>query len=263
MYKALSLSLLLLAGCSTTVLDKIDQTTSTCDIESLKQQNTAESLNNLGEIYHFNKCGYALAKEYYLKAVNLGSAEAANHLGRLYTNGEGVEKSDVEAQKWYDQSVKLDPSNKTCDIEHLKQQNSAESLNTLGENYHFSQCGIKQDYALAKEYYLKAINLGSARAANHLGRLYSMGEGVEKSPVEAQKWYDQSVKLDPSDFNKCVNGKIKDFSFCQLLRIADVGNKSALQAVGEVYATGLYHGKKCLIPKNPALAKEYNEKSKN
>jgi TPR repeat protein len=262
MHKLPPLCLLLLAGCST-VPDKTDQITNTCNIEYLKQQNTAESLNTLGEIYHFNKCGYALAKEYYLKAVNLGSAEAANHLGRLYTNGEGVEKSPAEAQKWYDQSVKLDPSNKTCDIEYLKQQNTAESLNTLGENYHFSQCGIKQDYALAKSYYLKAVNLGSAKAANHLGRLYTNGEGVEKSDIEAQKWYDQSVKLDPSDFNKCANRRIKDFSFCWLLFIAGNGNKIAQEAVGRVYASGLYHGKECIIPKNPALAKEYTERSKS
>jgi TPR repeat protein len=51
------------------------------------------------------------------------------------------------------------------------------------------------DYEMARKYYEMAVALKSAKAANHLGRIYSNGEGVTKDLQKAQMYYDMEKNL--------------------------------------------------------------------
>jgi hypothetical protein len=44
---------------------------------------------------------YERAKEWYMKAVHAGSADAMKRMGDLYKNGWGVQQSDSAAIQWY------------------------------------------------------------------------------------------------------------------------------------------------------------------
>jgi TPR repeat protein len=48
---------------------------------------------------------------------------------------------------------------------------------------------VKQDYAEAARWYLKAAEQGKAIAQQELGLLYELGQGVEQNYSEAAKWY--------------------------------------------------------------------------
>lgn len=65
--------------------------------------------NKLGTIYHFTDAiqNYDTAREWYMKAVAKGNGEAANHLGRLYNNGEGVARDLKAAREWYKKGMEL------------------------------------------------------------------------------------------------------------------------------------------------------------
>ena len=73
------------------------------------QTNNGLLQNKIGELYHFKEAiqDFDKAKEWYLKAVKNGNGEAANHLGRLYLNGEGVTKDYSAALDWYRKGMEL------------------------------------------------------------------------------------------------------------------------------------------------------------
>ncbi|MCO5051800.1 MAG: sel1 repeat family protein [Verrucomicrobiae bacterium] len=48
--------------------------------------------------------------------------------------------------------------------------------------------GVKRDYKLAAEYYLKAAEKGNAAAQTSLGQLYEAGRGVPNDPKKAAEW---------------------------------------------------------------------------
>jgi len=170
----------------------------------LAEQNNAEAQNLVGELYHFGGEGllvdFQKAHTWYLKAFQNGNGEAANHLGRLYLNGEGVPKDPQEAIKWYKQSMlKGDlygemnyySFTNPAFVYILKRAISGdpEAQNIAGELYHFGMSGIERDYDKARSWYLKAVSQGNKAAANHLGRIYLNGEGVPKDPQKAEEWY--------------------------------------------------------------------------
>ncbi|MDA0261372.1 MAG: hypothetical protein O3A21_04145, partial [Proteobacteria bacterium] len=52
----------------------------------------------------------------------------------------------------------------------------------------------KQDFAKAAEWYLKAAELGLARAQANLANMYLRGQGVDKNATEAARWFSASAK---------------------------------------------------------------------
>ena len=49
--------------------------------------------------------------------------------------------------------------------------------------------GMPQDYAQARDWYLKAAEQGDAFGQNGLGLLYAYGRGVPQNYVQARDWY--------------------------------------------------------------------------
>lgn len=103
----------------------------------------------------------------YVQAVEKGSAVAANHLGRIYLNGEGVKADPKTAEKWYKKSVELDlseenrckngqhPDRAFCALLELSQTGNAQAMAAIGEIYlsgitHGQETIVKPDPIQAK-----------------------------------------------------------------------------------------------------------------
>lgn len=142
-------------------------------------------------------------------------------------------------------------------LEAQEAHNRGGTLNKIGEYYHFGLKGVPQNYQKARSYYLKAVQMGSAEAANHIGRLYTNGEGVDKDLEEGQRWYRKSIQMNPALENRCVNGPFPPSALCALILSANSWEKGA-----EAYYLGAYYeyGLEGL-PKDREKARLYYERS--
>jgi TPR repeat protein len=142
-----------------------------------------------------------------------------NELGGINEDGKGVEP-DLSFGGSVHQAARLYRRAKHGD---------AVAQSHLGENYFFGQGGVKQDYTQAKVWWQKAAEqavrggegahhagLGLSRlqimhvgsAQFNLGDMYREGEGVEKDPNMAVKWYRKAAEGeggDPILISKALN----------------------------------------------------------
>ena len=113
------------------------------------------------------------AVKWYRKSAEQGYAIAQNNLGYMYSDGRGVEQSEAEAVKWY---------RKAAEQGHVYAQYN------LGTCYDEGR-GVKQSDAEAVKWYRKSAEQGYGFAQGLLGLMYEKGRGVEQSDTEAVKWY--------------------------------------------------------------------------
>lgn len=109
----------------------------------------------------------------YQEAAEQGDPEAQLQLGLLYEQGNGVERDQEEALRWFTLAA--------------EQGNAAAQAN-LGDLFEFGD-GIKSNKAAA-HYYRQAATQGYRDAQLDLGRLYELGKGLPQNPVQAYRWYD-------------------------------------------------------------------------
>jgi TPR repeat protein len=108
------------------------------------------------------------AVKWYLKASEQGLAEAQSLLGSCYELGKGVEKNQVEAVKWYQKAA---------------EQDDALAQYLLGFCYE-SGNGLEKNQAEAIRLYHEAANKGIPQAQFSLGCCYIDGKGVSRDRVE-------------------------------------------------------------------------------
>src|SRR5438128_872420 len=106
-----------------------------------------------------------------------GHAQAQLELAKCYKNGNGVEKSDVEAAKW-------------CHKAAEQGVGSAE-LN-LGTCYELGQ-GVQRDLGEAVKWYRKAAERGLPEAQCNLALCYLTGKGITASEQDAAKWLNSAA----------------------------------------------------------------------
>jgi len=106
------------------------------------------------------------------KEAEGGDARAQWLLGSRYQFGEGVEKDEVQAVKWFRMAA---------------EQGDVNAQHTLGAMYAVGQ-GVKKDLAEAAKWFSKAAEQGDAEAQNDLGVMYVKGIEVPKDYVEAYRW---------------------------------------------------------------------------
>ena len=184
------------------------------ELEAMAANDNSDAITLLGEVYYF---GLGVAPNHkkafasFKKAAILKNGLAANHLARMYVNGEGVPSNIDEAIKFYDLAIsygypdaevnkaqwimfkKIQNGYSQDVIKLLEQRSDADAFNLLGKIYHFGY-GVPVNFTKAKDYYEKAFELKSPTAANHLGRMYSNGEGVKKDEKKAKEFYDAEQK---------------------------------------------------------------------
>lgn len=107
-----------------------------------------------------------------------GNGFAMYDFGKMFLSGLGCEKSEEEAQKWFEKAYHA----------FIKEESRAEKPGYLryriGKLYSFGY-GVEQDYMKAAEWYEKAVAENNPFAAYALGSLYLKGQGVEKNEEKA------------------------------------------------------------------------------
>jgi TPR repeat protein len=109
--------------------------------------------------------------KYKSKAEN-GDPKAQYNLGKCYATGQGVDKNDVEAVKWFRKSA---------------EQGNAIGQNALGAYYAAGQ-GVDKNDVEAVKWFRKAAEQGFVEGQYNLGLCYAIGQGIDKNYMEAGKW---------------------------------------------------------------------------
>ena len=107
-----------------------------------------------------------------LKEALEGDAKAQTGLGFMYVKGRGVDKSDVEALKWYRLAA---------------QQNNAFAQLEIGIMYKDGRA-VEQSHEEAVKWFRLSAEQGYAGAQRLLGTMYKRGHGVEQSDAESLRW---------------------------------------------------------------------------
>jgi len=110
------------------------------------------------------------AAELFRWAAVKGDATSQYNLGRMYQEGAGITQSETEAISWLEQSAA---------------QGFADAQNHLGTMYNNSSA---PDFEQAKNWYWLACQQGHAHAQYNLGVLYYNGQGVEVDYKRAYLW---------------------------------------------------------------------------
>ena len=98
----------------------------------------------------------------------------------------------------------------------------------------------KHDYEKAREYYMKAIGKGDAKAMYQMGKWYWLGhEGVEKDRVKAMDLLKRSAEKDNKDARDLYEALLEEERrFNEVLPHAEAGLVSAQVFIGTCYKNG-------------------------
>jgi TPR repeat protein len=182
---------------------------------------------------YFGKCeGVDQYREVVERAAAQGDATAQYEIGRLYAEGEGVERDDVAAVKW---------------LRMAADQGHAIAQWSLGSCYCTGR-GVKQNLPKAVEWYRKAAEQGNPDGQYALGICYDRGKGVRQDQQEAVKWYGKAADQDDDcaqfQLGVCYangNGVEQDlFEAIKWYRMAAHQRHPAAQcSLGNCYAAGI------------------------
>lgn len=132
----------------------------------------AEAQYKLGWKYDRDS-NYPEAMKWYKLAAAQGHIEAANNVGRMYSN-RGTRENNAEAAKWY--------------------RLAAEKGDKRGQHELAGEYGFLDDYAEAMKWYKLAAAQGEVRSMERIGTLYRYGRGVEKDEAEALRWFQLALE---------------------------------------------------------------------
>ena len=121
---------------------------------------------------------YATAIEKLQPFAEQGQAGAQYHLGLMYYYGQGVDKDEKEAAKWF---------RKAAEQEHPEAQTSLSAMYFYGQ-------GVEEDEKEAVKWTHKAAEQGYYAAQYSLGVVYYHGRGVEEDKKEAAKWFHKAAE---------------------------------------------------------------------
>jgi len=176
---------------------------------------------------------------YYENAAKIGSVEACNYLGRVYSEGLLEEKVQYElAIQFFTEAIALDPTYSP----------SYFNLGTLYRNDDYP--GHNNQIAL--DYYEKASDAGNMDATFYLGKVYS--NGLLERTIDfdrSNQYYDYIISQDEKNANAYYYLAInlrndenpkKDYEKSMELdcKASNMGSSIASNDLGVVYTNGLY-----------------------
>jgi serine/threonine-protein kinase len=119
------------------------------------------------------------AVQLFRSAADLGSPEAQNVLGVLYSTGSnGITADDQQAIGWYQKAA---------------DQGFAKAEKNLGDMYYFGR-GVDRDYKQAMVWYGKAADQQVTDAQYRLGFMYEKGLGTAPSDQDAIEQYKKAAR---------------------------------------------------------------------
>lgn len=171
-------------------LGKLLQTAYSKDAEA----GSATAQFELGFLYYSGKNGaqqdYAKAREWLTKSAEQDYSEAQMLLAAIYNDGIGTDKNPSEAVRWLQKAIEKKKAGKNFNLESNE---LAATYSCLGQDFQTGE-GVKQDSDKAFSYYLKAAELGDAKAQVLVGSFYSLGVSVKENQKEAIKWFEKAAK---------------------------------------------------------------------
>jgi uncharacterized protein len=120
---------------------------------------------------------YATALREFRSLADQGHAVAQYNLGRMYYDGQGVQRNLAEALRWFRLAAGQG---------HAGAENSLGALYLAGE-------GVEQSTSEALRFYRLAADQGYAIAQHNLGSIYFTGRNVPRNSVEAAKWFSRAA----------------------------------------------------------------------
>jgi TPR repeat protein len=177
--------------------------------------------------------GYEKAKKYgeahrwYVKAADLGNAQAMHNLGFQYATGQGAPRDYTEARKWFSRAAAL---------------GNAAAMLRLGELY-ANGIGVPRDYGEARRWFLQAADRGIPLAMIDLGELYANGQGVPRDYNEARLWYQKAAQLGSApamyqlgQLHEQGHGGRRDYAEARrwYAKAADIGNDEAKRSLARL-----------------------------
>jgi TPR repeat protein len=135
------------------------------------------AMRSLGFLFMTNPIltDYAEAKKWFEKAIAQGDVPSLSGLAELYDNGWGVTADNNTAQTLYRRAIAAGDAG--------GYRGAAEDLR------------LKGDLPKAAAYFQRAGELGDVRAMETLGRMYELGQGVEKNINLAMLWMRRANNL--------------------------------------------------------------------
>jgi Sel1 repeat len=130
----------------------------------------------------YQRGDYTTALSRWHRLAEQGDAEAQFHLGVMYESGQGGQRNDAEAIKWYRKAA---------------EQGDAVAQFNLGIMYTKGE-GVSQNDAEAAQWYRLAANHGLAGAQFNLGMMYAEGQGVSQDYVQAHMWLNLAASQLPA-----------------------------------------------------------------
>lgn len=142
-----------------------------------------------------------------------GIARAQYNLAISYVRGEGVERNDAEAGRWFRRAAEQgfaeaqnmlglqlligavglpDPVEASRWLRLAADQGVTEAQNRLGTMYRRGE-GVSKDEREALSWYRRAAETGYAPAQGNLGLMYALGQGTKPDQVEGYVWLDLAV----------------------------------------------------------------------
>ncbi len=178
--------------------------------ENVSAQQAAKltELGSLAEEGILVKQDFQSAIRLYMLAAKAGDPAAFYHIGRIYMNGTGVAQDTAKAKLYFKQGANLGDTDSIVAIGSIYRDEGdirqaeycfrlaaeAESIDGM-LGYAGLLLETSGDAEEIMKMYRKAAGLGSADAAEALGRIYEDKDNPEHSPDIAVFWYRQAVKL--------------------------------------------------------------------
>lgn len=121
-------------------------------------------------------------------AAEKGHAGAQWKLGRMYAEGEGVERNDIKAFEYFSQIANMHADDNPATPEA---RFAADAFVALGAYYlvGIPNTKVRRDATRARDMFAYAASyFGDPGAQYHLARLYIDGDGVDRDPRFAARW---------------------------------------------------------------------------
>ena len=176
---------------------------------------------------------YTKAREMYDISAKNGCARALRHIAMCYEDGLGVDNDINRAIEWYKKAI---------------EQEDKTSMEILGKIYYFGRGGVTINYKEAVKWYTMAAEKGDSDGMWRLGSCYKSGKGVDKDFDKMFYWYQKSAEKDNTEGMwrlgncfLCGEGTEKDYKIAVewYKKAADKDDYDGIWRLGYCYEKGL------------------------
>lgn len=125
-------------------------------------------------------------------AAEMGHTGARWKLAHIYAEGDGVPENDLEAYNFFLKIV-----HEGAEPGSQNESYISDALMALGNYTRTGIAGtlVKPDLVRARNFYMQAAsNFGNSNAQFELGKMLLSGEGGDKNPVQAARWFQLSAR---------------------------------------------------------------------